>query len=269
MEQYRNYLLSEEKSRLTIDKYIRDVEKYLRWSGGEISKERVLAYKEALLGNYAVASVNSMLSSVNSYLEYIDRPECKVKTVKHQREIFTRPERELTKREYGRLLKAAESKPRLKLLMQTICATGIRVSELRFITVSAARTGRAQVRCKGKSRAVIIPKDLSRLLLRYAAKHGIREGSVFVTKNGKPLDRSNIWSEMKRLCKLAGVLASKVFPHNLRHLFARTYYTIQKDIVRLADILGHSSVNTTRIYTTESGDVHRRQLEKMGLLFIT
>lgn len=267
---FRLYLLREEKSALTIDKYMRDVRRFLHWlSDQELSKNATLAYKSLLVEQYSIASANSMISSINSYLDFIGRPDCRVRTIKQQRRIFRAAEKELTKAEYTRLLEAAKSKPRLCLLMQTICSTGIRVSEHRFITVEAARQGFAEVRLKGKNRVVFLPRALCKALLKYARQRNITQGSIFLTATGKPMDRSNIWAEMKKLCDTAGVSREKVFPHNLRHLFARTYYALEKDIVRLADILGHSSINTTRIYTMESGQTHRRQIEKMRLLLTT
>ena len=220
------------------------------------------------LGSYAPASANSMLSSINSFFMYMEWYDCKVKTFKIQKQIFANKEKELTKAEYERLLKAAKKKnnEKLYLLMQTICSTGIRVSELRFITKEAVITGQASINCKGKMRVVILPEKLCVALRRYAKEQKITSGSIFVSKNRKPLDRSNIWKLLKGLCESAGVSKDKVFPHNLRHLFARTYYSIEKDVVRLADILGHSSVNTTRIYTMETGEVHRKQIQRLGLL---
>lgn len=220
---------------------------------------KVLEFKAGLVENYAVSSANSMISSLNSYLAFVGRSDCRVKAIKQQRRVFLSEERELTREEYGRLISAAERKPRLSLLMQTICSTGIRVSEHRFITVEAARCGQAEVRMKGKHRIVFLEKKLCKVLLKYAKEQRILSGSIFVTVSGKPLDRCNIWAEMKKLCDTAGVSRDKVFPHNLRHLFARMYYGIEHDIVRLADILGHSSINTTRSYTMESGQTHRRQ----------
>ena len=270
LELYAQYLQQEEKSNLTVDKYTRDVRYFLVWAGERgLSKSEVLKYKEELIGRYAVSSVNSILSSINSYLDFIGRTDCKVKTIKKQRRVFCAAEKELTKKEYEKLLQAAKSKPRLCLLMQTICATGIRVSEHRFITVEAVQRGYAEVRLKGKHRTVLMPRELCKVLMKYAKQKGIKSGSIFVTASGKPLNRCNIWAEMKKLCQTAGVSREKVFPHNLRHLFARIYYSLEKDIVRLADILGHSSINTTRIYTVESGEIHRRQIEKMKLLLMT
>ena len=270
MADFKAWLIREEKSDLTVEKYVRDAERFLLWLGGaELTKDRVLEYKAGLLGEYAAVSVNSILSSLNSYFEFLGRGDCRVKTIRHQRQAFLAEDRELTRQEYGRLLKAAAGKPRLCLLMQTICSTGIRVSEHRFITVEAAKAGHAEVWLKGKHRVVFLPGKLCKALLKYAREHGIRRGSIFITATGKPLDRCNIWAEMKKLCDTAKVSRAKVFPHNLRHLFARLYYGLEKDIVRLADILGHSSINTTRIYTMESGQTHRRQIERMELLLIT
>ena len=269
IEQYRNHLIEEEKSAATIEKYVRDVSVFGVWvNGREIEKRLTLEYKERLMEQYADASVNSVISSLNSLFDFLGWHDCKVKTLKVQRRIFADKDRELTKAEYERLLKTAKDKKneRLYYLMQTICVTGIRVSELKYITTEAVQNRQATIRCKGKTRTVILHKQLCKMLKGYIKAHNIKSGSVFVTRNGKPLDRSNIWSDMKKLCESAGVARSKVFPHNLRHLFARTFYSLQKDIVRLADILGHSSVNTTRIYTMESGDIHRRQIEKMSLL---
>ena len=267
--QYRMYLVEEEKAALTREKYLRDVAGFQTWLDGRaVDKAIVLSYKQHLMEHHAPASVNSVLSALNSFFTYLEWFPCKVKTLKIQRQLFAASEKELSKGEYERLLTAAKQKKskRLYYLMQTICATGIRVSEHRFITVEAAKTGRADIRCKGKMRVVILPKQLCRLLIQYARQQGIKTGSIFVSRSGKPLDRSNIWADMKRLCQAAGVSKEKVFPHNLRHLFARTYYALQKDIVRLADILGHSSVNTTRIYTMENGEIHRQQIQKLGLL---
>jgi len=270
LNQFREYLVQEEKSELTIEKYTRDVRRFLLWSKGkELSKKTVLLYKEELITQYAVVSVNSFLSSINSYLKFIGRGDCCVKTIKRQRQTFLTADKELNRQEYSRLLNAAGKNSRLCLLMQTICVTGIRVSEHRFITVEAAKRGYAEVRLKGKHRVVFLPGKLCKILLKYAKERKITEGSIFITASGKPLNRCNIWAEMKKLCHTAKVSREKVFPHNLRHLFARTFYSLEKDIVRLADILGHSSINTTRIYTMESGSIHRKQIEKMNLLCTT
>ncbi len=268
IDKFGEYLMSEEKSEATVEKYLRDVRALAVWTEGrEIKKTLIIEYKNKLTEIYAPASVNSMLSSLNRFFTYAGREDLKVRTIKIQRRIFANRERELTKKEYERLLyEAKKTSERLFCLMQTICSTGIRVSELRFITAEAVRSGEADICCKGKRRKVWLPKKLRQVLGEYIKIRGIKKGPVFITKNGKPLDRSNIWKAMKELSKKAGIEAKKVFPHNLRHLFARTYYSAQKDIVRLADILGHSSVNTTRIYTMESGDIHRRQIDMLNLL---
>ncbi len=269
IEKYRDHLIDEEKSKATVNKYVHDVYEFEKWIGAQaLCKTIVLAYKAYLCERYAPASVNAALSSLNSFFNFMEWYDLRVKSLKIQKQIFASVDRELTKAEYDRLLQAAKQKKneRLYLLMQTICSTGIRVSELRHITVEAVGRGVAEINCKGKRRQVFLPKQLCRILGQYIKEQKRKSGAVFVTKNGNPLDRSNIWSDMKRLCREANVSEKKVFPHNLRHLFARTYYSIQKDIVRLADILGHSSVNTTRIYTMESGDIHRRQIQKLGLL---
>ena len=264
---FSEHLTNEEKAVATVNKYVRDVEDFLLWlPSPDFDKSTVLCYKNHLAERYLPASVNAALSSLNSFFRYMEWHELRIKSLKIQRQIFAVADKELTKAEYGRLLEAAKENRRLCLIMQTICSTGIRVSELRHVTVEAARRGIAEISCKGKRRRVFLPKQLCLMLTQYAREKKIKSGAVFITKNGNPLDRSNIWSDMKKLCKAAGVSEKKVFPHNLRHLFARTYYTVQKDIVRLADILGHSNVNTTRIYTMESGETHRKQLEKLGLL---
>lgn len=218
--------------------------------------------------HYAAASVNAMLAAVNGFLSFCGWSDCRVKPLKIQRELFCREEQELSREEYLRLVRAAvqSGNERLSLVLQTICSTGIRVSELLFITAEAVRSGRAVVRCKGKTRYILLPERLRRALSAYLAKQKRAAGPVFITRTGKPLDRSNIWRDMKALCKRAGVKAGKVFPHNLRHLFARTFYSLEKDLSRLADILGHTNVSTTRIYTVESGAAHRRQMERMGLV---
>ena len=271
IEKFENYLINEEKASATLEKYMRDIKAFFVWSGSsEIDKRKVLDYKEYLIGKFAPASVNSVLSSLNSFFEFNNWHNMKVKMLKIQKQIFAQKDKELSKSEYERLLDAAKAKSneRLYLLMQTICASGIRVSELQYITVDAITQRKAIINCKGKMRVVILPRELCRMLTEYAKTKKITSGAVFVTKTGKPLDRSTIWKMMKALCESAGVSKDKVFPHNLRHLFARTFYSIQKDIVRLADILGHSSVNTTRIYTMESGEIHRRKIQKLGLLRI-
>ena len=266
---FNNYLISEEKAEATVGKYLHDICEFQAWLGErELCKTAVLVYKSHLCEHYAPASVNAALSSLNCFFSFMEWYDLRVKSLKIQKQLFASADKELTKEEYDRLLRAARQKKneRLYLLMQTICSTGIRVSELRHITIEAIRFGVAEINCKGKRRRVFLPAQLCKMLKQYAKEQKIKSGAVFVTKNGNPLDRSNIWSDMKKLCKAANVSEKKVFPHNLRHLFARTYYTLQKDVVRLADILGHSSVNTTRIYTMESGEVHRKQIQRLGLL---
>ena len=265
---FREYLLNEEKAVATVMKYVRDVDALAEWLGERaLDKRVVLEYKTYLTEKYAPASVNAALASLNRFFSYCRWTDLRVRSLKIQRRVFASEERELTRGEYERLLMVAQRKSqRLYLLMQAICSTGIRVSELRFITVDAVKKRRAEIRCKGKCRSVLLPEKLCRMLERYLSEKKITGGSVFVTKNGKPLDRSNVWADMKSLCRAAGVAERKVFPHNLRHLFARTYYSMQRDVVRLADILGHSSIDTTRIYTMESGEIHRRQIQGLGLL---
>lgn len=266
--QYAYHLREEEKSRITIEKYLRDVRGFARYLNGQyITKDAVIAYKQQLLNQgYALRSVNSMLAAVNSFLTFCGLTDCRVRLCRMQREIYQRSERELSRAEYLRLLRAAEGDRRLWLLMQTICSTGIRVSELRYFTVEAVRRGEVSVACKNKSRKILLPGKLQKLLLRYARTIGITGGVIFRTRNGKPLDRSNIWAAMKRLCARAKIDPGKVFPHNLRKLFARTFYDLEKDIAKLADVLGHSNINTTRIYIMTTGQEHRRQLEQLRLL---
>jgi site-specific recombinase XerD len=268
IKDYEANLVNEEKSQITIEKYMRDVRAFADWLGyGEFEKSDVLSYKSELQKRYAPTSVNTVISSLNSFFVYHEWYDMKVRTLKIQRQMFAEEERELTKAEYERLLSVAEKKnERLYLLMQTICSTGIRISELNFVTVEAIQKGKADIQAKGKRRTVFFPKQLCKMLMEYAKEKDIKKGAIFVTKGGLPMNRSNIWTSMKSLCREANVSEEKVFPHNLRHLFARTYYSQQKDIVRLADILGHSSVNTTRIYTMESGAIHRKQIQKLGLL---
>ena len=266
---FKEYLILEERSGATVEKYIRDVKAFSAFvNGAEITKEAVIEYKKYLQDSYAVRSINSMLASINSLFAFLGWQELKVKSIKLQQQIYCPEERELTKAEYTRLCRAAKHKhnERLNLILQTICGTGIRVSELRFITVEAARHGEATVSCKAKTRSVFIVKELQKKLLRYAAEQGIKSGMIFVTRTGKPISRTNIWREMKALCNEAGVNPQKVFPHNLRHLFARVFYGIEKDIAKLADILGHSSINTTRIYIISTGTEHRRRMENMRLV---
>ena len=267
---FKKYLREEEKSENTIEKYLRDVRAFAAYlSGIEVTKETVIAYKSRLLAeNYAVRSINSILASVNSLFAFLGWTDCKVKSIKLQRQVYCPEEKELTKAEYTRLVNTAKQKgnERLNLILQTICGTGIRVSELQYITVEAVKCSEAVVSLKGKTRSVFIVKELQKKLLRYAAEQKIHSGCIFITRTGKPISRTTIWREMKGLCEQAGVNPQKVFPHNLRHLFARIFYGIEKDIAKLADILGHSSINTTRIYIISTGDEHRKRMEHMRLI---
>ena len=269
ISKFKEHLILEERSAATTQKYIRDVKTFADYAGrNEITKETVIDYKKHLQENYAVRSVNSMLASINSLFSFLGWNDLRVKSLKFQRKIYCSEEKELTKAEYERLCRVAEKKHggRLNLIIQTICSTGIRVSELKFITVEAVKQGEATVNCKGKSRSVFIIRDLQKKLLRYAVEKKIKSGMIFVTRTGKPLSRTNIWREMKSLCKDADVNPEKVFSHNLRHLFARTFYGIEKDIAKLADILGHSSIDTTRIYIISTGTEHRKRMENMHLI---
>lgn len=268
LTEFRNDLIRQEKSVATIEKYCRDVRCFASYLGENmVSKESVMAFKQHLLQkNYAVRSVNSMLASVNSFLTYVGWLDCRVKSLRIQKKIYCAEGKELTKEEYFRLLKAADNK-QIKLVLQTICSTGIRVSELKFFTVEALRQGEVVVDCKNKTRNILVPGKLKKMLLSYAKETAIKSGAIFLGTTGKPLDRSRVWAMMKRLCEKASVLATKVFPHNLRKLFARTFYSVEKDIAKLADILGHSSINTTRIYIISTGREHRKKIEQLGLLF--
>ena len=269
LAEFREHLILEERSEITIEKYIRDVKAFSAYAGnGTITKETVIVYKKHLQKNYAVRSVNSMLAGINSLFAFSGWHDLKVKSLKLQQQVFCPEEKELTKAEYARLCRTAERKhnERLNLILQTICGTGIRVSELQYITVEAVKHGEAVVNCKAKTRTVFIVKGLKQKLLRYAAEQNIKSGMIFVTRTGRPISRTNIWREMKALCEEANVNPQKVFPHNLRHLFARVFYGIEKDIAKLADILGHSSINTTRIYIISTGTEHRRRMENMRLI---
>ena len=265
IEKYAARLREEERCEATIRKYVHDLGALADFLAGRpISKGPLLEWKEALVGQYAPASVNSKIAAVNGFLSFCGLGELRLRPLKIQRALFLSEDKELTRAEYVRLVRAAERAENERL--QTICATGIRVSELRFVTVAAVQSGRAEVANKGKRRVVFLPDKLRKLLKSYLQRQKITAGAVFVSRNGKPLNRSNIWRDMKALCESAGVEPGKVFPHNLRHLFARTFYSIEKDLSRLADILGHSSVTTTRIYTAESGSVHARQIGRLGLV---
>ena len=267
--EFKEHLILEERSEITVEKYIRDVKAFAAYAeNNEITKETVIAYKKHLQEAYAVRSVNSMLASINSLFAFLGWHDLRVKSLKLQQQVFCPEEKELTKAEYARLCRTAERKhnERLNLILQTICGTGIRVSELQYITVEAVKNGEAVVNSKAKTRSVFIVKELKQKLLRFAAEQNIKNGMIFVTRTGKPINRTNIWREMKALCEEANVNPQKVFPHNLRHLFARVFYGIEKDIAKLADILGHSSINTTRIYIISTGMEHRQRMENMRLI---
>lgn len=266
---FREHLLIEERSRATVEKYLHDLRVFFAFlEDRPLSKATMLEYKAHLSESYAVTSANSMLAALNACLRFLGWQDLCVKQFRVQRAAFCPEEKELTKAEYLRLVGAARAKhnERLELILQTICSSGIRVSELKYITVEAVKKGEAEVSCKGKNRRIFLVSDLRKRLLGYIGKKGIRSGSVFVTSKGKPMTRHAVWREMKSLCKAAQVSPSKVFPHNLRHLFARTFYRIEKDIAKLADILGHTSINTTRIYMVTTGTEHKRKMENLRLL---
>lgn len=265
---FEQKLIEDEKSVVTIEKYRRDTLRFLTYvNGRNVEKELTIDYKNNLIRQrYAVSSINSMLASVNSLLSFLGWEDCKVKAMKTQRKIYSDEKKELTKTEYFRLLEASKEQPRLYYILQTICGTGIRISELSYFTVESVREGEINVSCKNKTRRILIPGKLRKLLLDYAKKQRIVRGRIFRTKNGNPLNRSNVWKDMKKLCEKAGVRSEKVFPHNLRKLFAKTFYRSEKDIAKLADILGHSNINTTRIYIMTTGQEHRKKIEKLGLV---
>ena len=266
IDAFASHLREAELAVGTIENYTRHVRAFAAFAGSRaLSRELAAGWKERLQSSgYTTETVNGMLVSLNSFLCFVGREDCKVKQLRVQRKAFRDESRELTREEYERLL--ASAKPRLALLMETICGTGIRVSEVKYITVEAARARETEISMKGKTRRIMLPGKLAKKLLKYARQNKITSGPVFVTGSGKPLSRRQIWAEMKALCKAAGVESTKVFPHNLRHLFARTFYRVSHDIAHLADLLGHSSINTTRIYLISTGDEHRRQLERLGLV---
>ena len=270
IQAFARHLLLEEKSAATMEKYLRDIRAFACWLGDrEICKELTAEWKAYLAEQgYAPASINAMLSALNSLLAYLDLNDCRVKFLKIQRRLFRDAGRELSRAEYERLVETAAnlSRPRLALLMEAICGTGVRVSEVRYLTVEAVQAGRADISLKGKIRTILIPNKLCRKLLKYARKQKITSGEIFLTRSGKGMSRRQIWAEMKSLCERAGVEPSKVFPHNLRHVFAAAFYKSCKDIVRLADVLGHSSVETTRIYLLTTGVEHAQMLERLGLV---
>lgn len=269
LEKFALNLRENERSEITITKYCHDLQSLMDYAGGlPIDKCLAIAYKAELGKKYALSSANSMIAAANSFFKFIGWNECCIHQFKIQKKVFCSEEKEMTKADYIRLVQVARKKgnKRLCLLLQTICGTGIRVSELQFITAEAVRRGEAIVSSKNKTRTVFLVRELQKKLLHYIREQKISAGPVFVTKTGKPMNRCNIWKEMKALCEEAEVSPDKVFPHNLRHLFARTFYGIKKDIAKLADVLGHSNIDTTRIYTISTGFEHRRQLESMRLV---
>lgn len=272
METFENYLMESELSLSTIKKYVHDVKKFTDWikmHGEEIERKSACEWKNSLLSqNNAPSTINAALAAFNKYMDFLNIPECKLKYVKIQKRIFAEDKKLLTRKEYKKLVEYAKKndKKRISLIMQTIAGTGMRVSELEYITVESINTGCVQIRMKGKIRTILIPQKLCNELKKYVKSQNLEAGSVFITRNGKAIGRKQIWSEMKKLCEGAGVTEAKVFPHNLRHLFARMYYEISKDVVELADILGHSNIETTRIYLRNSSIEHRRKLEKLILI---
>lgn len=270
IQTFEQLLRREEREVSTIANYLRDVREFFAWSGGqEVTKEIVVAWKEHLREQgYCAVSINAKLAALNKWLGFSGQTDCRAKYLKIQRKLFRSRERELTREEYFKLLSTAEEqgKHRLSMLIETICATGIRVSEVKYITLEAVQAGRAEVSMKGKIRTILLPNKLCRKLQKYAKKQKIVSGELFLTRNGRSLSRRQIWAEMKALCKKAGVEATKVFPHNLRHLFARMFYRVSRDVVKLADVLGHSSIETTRIYLISTGEEHARQMNRLGLI---
>lgn len=270
LDMFREYLQDEERSQATTDKYLRDVRRFLDYLGedGVADREKVRAYKQELREQYKITSVNSMLAAINSFFVFAGREDLKVKLFKVQKVLFSNPDKEMTQKDYERLIEEArvEKDMRMSMLLQTIGSTGIRISELKYITVEALDAGHAEIYNKGKSRLVLIPIKLERLLRKYCRKAGIESGSIFITRYGNPMDRSNINKRMKQLGKAAGVALAKVYPHNLRHLFARTFYNIEKDVVCLMDLLGHSNISTTRIYTASTEEQPRQQMARMNLV---
>ena len=269
-DQFEDYLRHDEREESTIEAYLRSLTRFAEWADGRtITKELAMEWKAALAeAGYRPISVNAMLAAVNKFFTCMGREDCKVKYLKLQRQMFRKSERDLSKEEYQRLVQAAHEKGdlRMELILETICATGIRVGELKYITVEAVRAGVAEIALKGKIRTILLPHRLCRKLQKYAKQQKIASGKLFLTQDGLPVSRQSIWTRMKALCEAAGVERSKVFPHNLRSLFARSFYGSCHDVVRLADVLGHSSIETTRIYLMSTGKEYLRQLDKLGLV---
>lgn len=270
LERFAAYLRREEKSAGTVENYLRDAARFIAFFAEreELTKEDVAAWRDTLAaeGGYAACSVNRMVAAVNALLRFLGMDGLCVKALRVQRRAFRDRSRELTREEYERLLEAASDNPRLYLLLETLAGVGIRVGETEYITVEAAQAGRAEIRLKGKVRTILLPAKLCRKLLKYARKNKIASGAIFRTRSGRPISRRQIWAEMKALCEKAGVEKSKVFPHNLRHLFARMFYKVTRDIVKLSDVLGHSSIETTRVYLISTGEEHEKVLDRLGLV---
>ena len=269
-DQFEDYLRHDEREESTIEAYLRSLTRFAEWADGRaITKELAMEWKTALSeAGYRPISVNTMLAAVNKFFTCMGREDCKVKYLKLQRQMFRKSEKDLSKEEYQRLVQAAHEKGdlRMELILETICATGIRVGELKYITVEAIRAGVAEIALKGKIRTILLPHRLCRKLQKYARQQKIASGKIFLTQDGLPVSRQYVWTRMKALCEPAGVERTKVFPHNLRSLFARSFYGSCHDVVRLADVLGHSSIETTRIYLMSTGKEYLRQLDKLGLV---
>ena len=267
--EFENNLIMNEKSLATIKKYIKEIRNFLDYlDGGDITKSRVMQYRAAMQPEYKAQTINVKLSAVNAFLDFIGRPECRVRFIKVQIKSFVEEEKELREEEYRTLLLSARERGKIRLyhILLTLCSTGIRISELKYITADAVQQGRAEIDMKGKHRVILLPNELKNKLKDYMDQQNIRTGSVFITRNGKPVDRSNIFHEMKRLSAYAGVKPKKVYPHNLRHLFARSFYAVEKNLSHLADILGHSSIETTRIYIASSYRNFDRIFDSMQLI---
>ena len=268
LTEFEKELLYEEKSTNTINKYLKDIRDFLSYINNKpITKDITIEYKKHLCNQYKPSTVNTKIVAINRFLKYINHNECNIKMLKIQKQVYLNENKELSIQEYKRLLQVSDN-TRIGMIIKTIGSTGIRISELEYITVESVINSKVEISMKGKNRVIFISKTLRKQLLKYIHRNNIKEGPVFITKSGKPLNRSNIWKEMKKLCEKANVSKDKVFPHNLRHLFARMFYEEEKDIVRLADVLGHSSINTTRIYTMESGKKHLEVLDRVSRLFV-
>ena len=272
LKMYIQYLREQERSKSTIKSYQRELMSLQLFLDCQpVTKDKLLSYKTMLTSHYAPTTCNVSIAALNSYLKYIGRPDLMLNPLKIQRQIYEPADKELTRREYDKLIRAANinGQEKLSLIIQTICSTGIRISELQYISVEILKEGKTLVTNKGKSRIVFIPAQLQRVLKKYVINSNISSGPIFATRSGKPIDRSNIWASMKKLCNIAGVNPQKVYPHNLRHLFARTYYNQYHDLSRLSDLLGHTSINTTKIYTMETGAVHAKQIAALDLVHDT